>query len=89
MDNLARVDQFNNRSFISASHNVCKLTKIGEGGIRCVWRRNPTEADITEFNAWFQSVLGAEANIHTFKAGKLSAKTVDIEKKAYEDWLKS
>lgn len=85
MSDIANINAVVGRSFVSSSGNVATVSRLGEGGIRAGWRKNPTGMDIQEFTAWMEAILGPlELEIHL--AGKASEGATAKARAAFAEW---
>jgi hypothetical protein len=56
----ADIDCLKGRTYVTASGNVCRVLKIGEGAVRASYRWRPSAADMEELEAFVDSVLRSE-----------------------------
>jgi hypothetical protein len=56
----ADIDCLKGRTYVTASGNVVRLLKIGEGAVRASYRWRPSAADMEELEAFVESALRSE-----------------------------
>lgn len=54
------LDALANRSYVTASDNVARITSDRPGAVHVRWERSPSPRDAAEFFLWAQDVAGGE-----------------------------
>jgi len=79
--NKADVTPLIGRHFVAGTDNVARIQKLGEGGMRIVWKRKPSKEEVEEFTAFVESVIGpVNATI---------CENRENEERLFRRWLKS
>jgi hypothetical protein len=63
------------------SGNVCRIKKLGDGGVFLDWRNKPSEADKTESEEWIQTRLAEALDITRHE-------DQETAKQAHAEWLR-